>query len=314
MAGCDEATITGDRWRGEKPLICLDFAPMHADPSPPNRPRHQRTLAAAFWIAIFFLGGLSNVLVAAVDAWREGQAFHWWPSIISQGSSIMASLMVLPVLLLAVRRWPLQLDNWKLRLAPYLLGSVVWTLAHVLLMVALRTLAHAAMGGHYDYGPWAANLLYEYGKDARDYVLIVSGVHAFDWFQRQRQGEARMLVAPDAGLPTVPEAQPERPQRFLVRKLGRDFLIDVESIDFAQASGNYVNLHVGGRVYPLRSTMAAFQDKLDPARFVRVHRSHLVNLARIASIEPLESGDARIHLHDGTTLPCSRRYRAALRV
>ena len=51
---------------------------------------------------------------------------------------------------------------------------------------------------------------------------------------------------------------------------------------------------------------------LDPSRFVRVHRSHLVNLARVASIEPLDSGDARVHLRDGTIVDCSRRHRDAL--
>lgn len=48
-------------------------------------------------------------------------------------------------------------------------------------------------------------------------------------------------------------------------------------------------------------------------RFLRVHRSHLVNLGQIASIESLDSGDARLFLHDGTVVPCSRRYRDPLR-
>lgn len=65
--------------------------------------------------------------------------------------------------------------------------------------------------------------------------------------------------------------------------------------------------------YPLRSTIAGIESKLDPARFVRVHRSYIANIDRIASIEPLDSGDARLHLGDGSTLPCSRRYRAALK-
>ncbi len=52
--------------------------------------------------------------------------------------------------------------------------------------------------------------------------------------------------------------------------------------------------------------------QLDPARFVRVHRSHAVNLDRIREIEPTDGGDARLHLHDGSVVPCSRRYREAL--
>jgi Response regulator of the LytR/AlgR family len=105
----------------------------------------------------------------------------------------------------------------------------------------------------------------------------------------------------------------ERPERFLVRKLGRDFLVNAREIEWLQASGNYVNLHVRGRDYPLRTTMAAIKDRLDPVRFVRVHRSYFVNLDYLAEIEPLETGDARLILRDGARVPCSRRYRTPLR-
>ena len=105
----------------------------------------------------------------------------------------------------------------------------------------------------------------------------------------------------------------ERPERFLVRKLGKEFLVAAADIEWLQASGNYVNLHVRGRDYPLRTTMAALEQRLDPARFVRVHRSYMVNLDCVGEIEPLDTGDARIAMRDGTTIPCSRTYRDALR-
>lgn len=95
--------------------------------------------------------------------------------------------------------------------------------------------------------------------------------------------------------------------------LGREFLINVADVESLQASGNYVNLHVRGRDYPLRATMAGIEARLDPARFRRVHRGWIVNLDAIAEIEPLDSGDARIDLRDGRRIPCSRRYRDALR-
>ena len=60
-------------------------------------------------------------------------------------------------------------------------------------------------------------------------------------------------------------------------------------------------------------TMAAIEAQLDPARFARIHRSYFVNLDEVASIEPLDTGDARVHLKDGTVLPCSRRHREQLR-
>ena len=69
----------------------------------------------------------------------------------------------------------------------------------------------------------------------------------------------------------------------------------------------------GHDYYPLRSTIAGIESRLDPRRFARIHRSYLVALDHVSSIEPLDSGDARVHLRDGTVLPCSRRYRQDLR-
>jgi DNA-binding LytR/AlgR family response regulator len=99
----------------------------------------------------------------------------------------------------------------------------------------------------------------------------------------------------------------------MVRKLGKEFLIAANEIEWLHAQGNYVNLQVRGRAYPLRSTMSAVQALLDPEKFVRLHRSHIVNLDFLLEIEPLDTGDARLKLRDGTLVGCSRTYRDALR-
>src|SRR5690606_40014272 len=120
--------------------------------------------------------------------------------------------------------------------------------------------------------------------------------------------EARLLDPPDDGSAAGKEA---RPERFLVRKLGREFLVAARDIEWLQAAGNYVNLRVRGRDYPLRSTIAGIAAQLDPGRFVRIHRSYIGNLDRIASIEPLDSGGARVHPAGGTALPARRPQRRA---
>ena len=74
-----------------------------------------------------------------------------------------------------------------------------------------------------------------------------------------------------------------------------------------------MNLRVRGHDYPLRCTVSGIEAKLDPDRFARIQRSYIVNLDQIASIEPLETGDARVHMKDGANLPCSRTYRGGLR-
>src|SRR5690606_37248714 len=127
---------------------------------------------------------------------------------------------------------------------------------------------------------------------ARSYCLLLLVISFYRLLLRRWQGEASLLAAPDEGPPVEPV---ERPERFLVRKLGREFLVAARDIEWLQASGNYVNLRVRGHDYPLRTTLAGLEEQLDPARFMRIHRSYLVNIDQIASLEPLDSGDARVH-------------------
>src|SRR5205807_2521248 len=96
-------------------------------------------------------------------------------------------------------------------------------------------------------------------------------------------------------------------------KLGKEILLPAGEIEWVQAWGNYVNLHVRGRDHPLRSTLTTLQTRLDAQRFARVHRSYIVNLTQIAAIEPQDGGDADLLLHSGKRIPCSRTYREALR-
>jgi hypothetical protein len=215
-----------------------------------------------------------------------------------------------PAVVWFTRRFPLLWDNWRRQLPWYFAASVVFSVVHVVAMVLLRQLAYATQGETYRFGHWPTELFYEYLKDVRAFGLYVLTIEGYRFLRRRLQGEARMLDAPDEGPPLD---SIERPERFLVRKLGREFLVAAADIEWLQAAGNYVNLRVRGHDYPLRSTIAGIESRLDPARFLRIHRSYIVNFDQIVSIEPLESGDARVHLRDRTVLPCSRRYRDALK-
>src|SRR5262249_41473100 len=177
-------------------------------------------------------------------------------------------------------------------------------------MVGLRMAIYAMRGEHYRFGDVGREFSYEYLKDIRSYMIILVIVAAYRFLLLRLQGEARLLEAPDAGPPVEPI---EHPERFLVRKLGKEFLLPAQEIEWLQAMGNYVNLRVRSRDYPLRSTMAAIETRLDPARFARVHRSYIVNLDQVVEIEPTDGGDARIRMKDGSIVPCSRRYRDELR-
>jgi len=99
------------------------------------------------------------------------------------------------------------------------------------------------------------------------------------------------------------------PVWLLVRANGRSFFVRVSDIDWVEAAGNYAVLHVGGETLEIRSSLTKLENELDPKRFVRVHKSHLVNVARIVEVTPWVSGDWRIRLQDGAEVNLSRRYR-----
>jgi two-component system LytT family response regulator len=101
--------------------------------------------------------------------------------------------------------------------------------------------------------------------------------------------------------------------RIAVRDGGKFIFVATGELDSVIAAGNYVELRAGGRRYTLRATLASMAARLDPKDFVRVHRSALVRIERIAAIEPLFRGEYLVTLADGTTVTSSRSQRGALR-
>lgn len=110
-----------------------------------------------------------------------------------------------------------------------------------------------------------------------------------------------------------PSAPPPTPARIVVRDRDRVLLIDVADIDWVGADGDYVRIHTAGKSHLLRDTMAAMEDRLDAATFVRIHRSAIVNVARIRELRPYSGREYAVILNDGTRLRLSRRYRDRLR-
>lgn len=96
--------------------------------------------------------------------------------------------------------------------------------------------------------------------------------------------------------------------RFAIRIGRRAVFVDVNDVEWIQADGDYATLHVGEREHLLRESLHGLAAQLDPARFVRVHRSTIVRLDRVAELQPLANRDAMLRLHDGTPLRVSRTY------
>ena len=146
--------------------------------------------------------------------------------------------------------------------------------------------------------------------DAVDYLLKPLDDERFgEAIQRARRrlyGAGNVIQAP------VPRCS-SLPTRFEVRVGRRTVFVPVDKVEYLQASGDYALLHVDGHPYLIRESLQRLQEQLDAAHFLRVHRSTIIRLDRIAEMQSLSNRDAVLRLHDGTVLRASRTYVDSLR-
>ncbi|MBI4750036.1 MAG: LytTR family transcriptional regulator DNA-binding domain-containing protein [Acidobacteria bacterium] len=101
-------------------------------------------------------------------------------------------------------------------------------------------------------------------------------------------------------------------KRLAVKTSGRTIFLMIDEIDWIETAGNYLELHVGKDVHLIRERMNQLETRLDPTRFVRIHRTTIVNLDRIKELQPLFNGDQTVILRNGNQLTLSRTYRDRL--
>ena len=102
------------------------------------------------------------------------------------------------------------------------------------------------------------------------------------------------------------------PERLPIRVGDRTFLQPVEEIDWIEANGKYVNIHIGDDTHVMRETLGQVGDSLDPARFARISRSAIINVARIREVQPWFRGEYVVILHGGEQVTSTRAYRENL--
>lgn len=108
-------------------------------------------------------------------------------------------------------------------------------------------------------------------------------------------------------LPFDEHAAPVTPiTRLAVRRNERTLLVDVDDVDWIEAVGDYVRLHTAHGVHLLADRMHALEQRLDPARFLRIHRSTIVNLARVRAVQRADDGGGLVHLESGVQLRVAR--------
>ena len=157
--------------------------------------------------------------------------------------------------------------------------------------------------------------LQAFESQALDYLL-----KPFDE-KRFEQSLARVrkrLEAPASEHPALErlmaQVQPERRylQRLAVNHRDRVVFVRAKEVDWLEAAGNYVSVHVGNVSYLLRETLNALESRLDPQHFMRLHRSAIVNVDRIQQLSPWVRGEQAAVLTNGTQLTVGRTYRARL--
>ena len=160
------------------------------------------------------------------------------------------------------------------------------------------------------------------------YALKAFEVHALDYllkpFDRERfqatLARARESIrlrggGADQAMTALLESLAARrkfAERLLIKCAGKERLVPIEEVDWFEAAGNYVKIHTGSERLLLRETMANLEQRLDPDRFARIHRSTIVNLKRVKELEPWFHGDYVVRLHDGQKLTLSRSHRGRL--
>ncbi len=148
-------------------------------------------------------------------------------------------------------------------------------------------------------------LLKPFGRDRFQQTLE----HARRQVERRRAGDlGRKLLA----LVNDIKPEPSRLERLVVKSGGRVFFLRTDEIDWIEAAGNYVRLHLGSESHLFRETMNNMEARLDGRQFVRIHRSRIVNSDRVKEMQPWFNGEHVVILQNGTKLTLSRGYRDKL--
>jgi two-component system LytT family response regulator len=125
-------------------------------------------------------------------------------------------------------------------------------------------------------------------------------------FRRSLDRARRHLYRADGAAPR------EHLSRLAVTTRGKVHLLHIDEVDWVETAGNYVRLHTGPAAHLYRDSLMNFETKLDPRRFIRIHRSTVVNIDRVATLEPSFRREHIVCLRDGTRLTLSAPYRSRL--
>lgn len=261
-----------------------------------------------FWISYAAVLAIFAVVVGSsywMEAGRVGLAIPAWHIAVNEITSIVIVYAVTPL----VFAWSGRLDprriGWPRCLLGHGAGLVAFAAAHIGGMTLLRVLVYPLFGGRYSLGdvPLLTGLVYEFRKDTLAYAAMAAGA----W-----------LLAAALRRPTVVTLQAATPapasRRLEIRDGAKRIFVDPAEILWAEAAGNYVELHLANGSHLQRQTLSTLEQQLAEQDFVRIHRSRIVNRRHVRSVAGNDSGDFTVTLDDGRQIGGGRRWREALKL
>jgi hypothetical protein len=259
---------------------------------------HEIGLGFLYWLSFLIALEPGNVARAAA----AGSPLAWDQEVLRiLGASMLAALAT-PAVTGLMRRFPIEGQALRRHIAVHAASAGAMAFGLIALSCFLAPLVNVG-----DTRPFLTALPDHLAANWLLLAFSLGGLtailHAVHFFQRAAMQQRAPMSPPER----APDAAHLRQVQIKTR--GRVTVVDLSTVDWIEAQGNYVALHCGATTHLLRETLSAFEAKLDPSAFVRVHRSRLVGVARVAAISPLANGDGSIRLTDGTDVRMSRAYR-----
>ncbi|WP_027517715.1 LytTR family DNA-binding domain-containing protein [Bradyrhizobium sp. WSM1417] len=249
--------------------------------------------------------GIVNALSGAQDAAGRGDSSDVGKRLFWELSSIAVILLLLPMLVLAMRR--MRRAGALMRVWIGVVALLGFSALHITGMVWIRKLALWLAGGAYDFHFSLATVLYEFRKDSVAVFLIGSTL----WLLESRR-ELKNVATSIPPAPAGPQRSPP-PDLIWLRDGTSRIRVVPRDILWVASAGNYIEYSLAdGTQHLIRGTLAMAESELSRLGIVRVHRTKLANLDRVSSLDLRPSGDFELTFDNGQTLGGSRRYRPAV--
>jgi hypothetical protein len=246
-----------------------------------------------YWLAFLLVLEPGNILRAS----QAGQALNWSHEAIRILVAALLGTTVTSAVQTLVERFPLRGPRRGRHLVIHAAGAAGLALTLVLVSCLLAAWVFA--------GRWLPSWDEIWDQLVGNFTLLMFALAALTALVQTNLQRTALPASTAQPAPMLTHVE--------VKRRGQSLSLPLSEVDWIEAQGNYVALHVGAEQHLLRDTISRFVARLDSAQFVRVHRSMIVATDRIQKVEALPNSDMLLHLKHGVPLRASRSYATAVR-